>query len=186
MAAPSLEPRCRFSSDPSSIVHNPYGCFGARGVPRPRGYPLSEVHRLSTCELEIRDGDAGSRIGVVQALASHDPDVDAIHGLSHPPGGLLLDHTVVPQGASGCQLRAVPAEAMTPYDAKVSRSTGGLHVMEVELRSSRGQTSLAPQGCAVNTSPTWSCDSITPCLIVCWKKLLRFASPVYSEWRCRG
>lgn len=116
------ESLCRFSSDPSSIAHNPYGCFGAPGVAWPRGYPLSEIHQpnSSTCELEERRGAAGPRIGVVQALANHDPDVDAIYRLTHRRGGLPFDFTAASSGAPECPVRGVPADAMTPYNAQVS------------------------------------------------------------------
>lgn len=116
------QPLPLFSSDPSSIVHNPYGCFGAPGVAWPRGYPLSEVqHQNSnTCELAVRDGVTGPRIAVVQALANYNPDVDAIYRLTYPPGGLPFDFISENLATSGSRLRGVPAEAMTPYNAQVS------------------------------------------------------------------
>lgn len=114
---------CRFSGDPSSIVHDPYGCFGAPGVAWPRGYPLSKVRsqNANTCELAAsREGVATQRIGVVQALANHDPDTDAIYRLTSAPGGLPFDFTATPLGAPECRLVDIPAEAMAPHNAQVS------------------------------------------------------------------
>ena len=107
----------RFSGHPSSSVHNPYGCFGAPGVAWPRGYPLSAIQDDSpaACEVVGVDGTSAPRIGVVQALANHDPDVDAIYRLTHPPGGLPFGFT------QEAPLRGVPAEKMTPYNAQVTK-----------------------------------------------------------------
>ncbi|CAM9486179.1 unnamed protein product [Ectocarpus sp. 8 AP-2014] len=112
----------RFSGHPSSSVHNPYGCFGAPGVSWPRGYPLSAIqddspHHSAYCDV---DGISGSRIGVVQALANHDPDVDAIYRLTYPPGGLPFSFNPGAPGTPESTLRGVPADKMTPYNAQAT------------------------------------------------------------------
>lgn len=115
----------RFSGHPSSTVHNPYGCFGAPGVSWPRGYPLRAIqddspHHSGYCDV---DGISGSRIGVVQALANHDPDVDAIYRLTHPPGALPFSFNPGAPGTPESTLRGVPADKMTPYNAQVRQPT---------------------------------------------------------------
>eukprot|EP00903_Cladosiphon_okamuranus_P008646 g8290.t1 len=112
----------RFSGQPASSVHNPYGCFGAPGVAWPRGYPLSAIqdHSPAACEAVGVDGNGRPRIGVVQALANHDPDVDAIYRLTHPPGGLPFSFNLGSPGTTETSLRGVPAEKMTPYNAQAT------------------------------------------------------------------
>lgn len=124
----------RFSVDSSSIVHNPYGCFGAPGVVWPRGYPLSEIqdHGSTACEVTANDGRTAPRIGVVQALANHDPDVDAIYRLTHPPGALPFSFSPGSPNTHKSALRGVPAQTMTPYNAQVS-TTGSLVIAVCKL-----------------------------------------------------
>lgn len=119
----------RFSGHPSSFVHNPYGCFGAPGVAWPRGYPLSAIQDDSPaiCEVVEVDRISGRRIGVVQALANHDPDVDAIYRLTHPPGGLPFSFKPGSPGTPETSLRGVPAEKMTPYNAQVRKPIATHH-----------------------------------------------------------
>ncbi|CAN0340873.1 unnamed protein product [Ectocarpus sp. 6 AP-2014] len=111
----------RFHTDASAIVHNPYPCFGAPGVVWPRGYPLDKVQPVnsSTCSTE---GAMGSQvIGVVQALANHDPDVDAMYRMTYPPGGLPFSFVAEDSSkAETRNLRAVPASAFTPYNAQAT------------------------------------------------------------------
>lgn len=68
------------------------------------------------------DGVSGMRIGVVQALANHDPDVDAIYRLTFPPGGLPFSFGPGSPATEGRPLRGVPAGSMAPYNAQVSSS----------------------------------------------------------------
>lgn len=141
----------RFSGDSSSVVHNPYGCFGAPGVAWPRGYPLSEIlnHGSTACEVEADDGRTASRIGVVQALANHDPDVDAIYRLTHPPGGLPFSFDAESSSTHESPLRGVPAQTMTPYNAQVS-TAGSLVIVIVcafqQLFQTGNPTILQPNG----------------------------------------
>lgn len=139
---------CFSRSDPSSKVHNPYGCFGAPDIAWPRGYPLSEIqHQGSdTCELAARDhGIAGPRIGVVQSLANHDPDVDAIYRLTYPPGGLPFKFTPKSPAAPGSRLRGVPAETMTPFNSQVITSHRLLTYSGLKRRSASSVLPLRPR-----------------------------------------
>lgn len=110
----------RFHSDPSAIVHNPYPCFGAPGLVWPRGFPLNKVQpeESSICSLE---GAMDSQvIGVVQALANHYPDVDAIYRMTYPPGGLPFAFAAKDSSkAETRDLRVVPTSTFTPYNAQV-------------------------------------------------------------------
>ncbi|CAN0466502.1 unnamed protein product, partial [Laminaria digitata] len=85
-------PTTTFSLGPHAAVHNPYGCFGGPANVWPKGFPLDSINNpeYSGCEstaVEALDGVPGGeprQIGVVQALANHDPDVDAIYRLTFP------------------------------------------------------------------------------------------------------
>lgn len=118
-----------FAVGPEASVHNPYGCFGGPGNVWPRGFPLDSINDADSnrCD-EVAVDPAGEnappeegwRLGVVQALANHDPDVDAVYRLTYPPGGLPFDFQVpdpVPEGMSS--LKIVPPAAFTPYNAQV-------------------------------------------------------------------
>lgn len=59
-------------------------------------------------------------LGVVQALANHDPDVDAVYRLTFPPGGLPFDFEAGPmRELEEGGLKVIPPEAFTPYNAQV-------------------------------------------------------------------
>lgn len=122
-----------FAVGPEAIAHNPYGCFGGPANVWPRGFPLDAVNdddstRCDVVAVSESDGVEGKArpLGVVQALANHDPDVDAIYRLTFPPGGLPFSFegsTEPPAGDSS--LKVVPPAAFTPYNAQVrTRSTG--------------------------------------------------------------
>lgn len=116
-----------FAVGPEATVHNPYGCFGGPANVWPRGFPLEAVNDNDSTRCDVvvvseRDGVEGKArpLGVVQALANHDPDVDAIYRLTYPPGGLPFSFegsTAPPEGDS--VLKAVPPAAFTPYNAQV-------------------------------------------------------------------
>lgn len=118
-----------FAVGPEAFVHNPYGCFGGPGNVWPRGFPLDAINDADStrCDLvSVEDalgeaGPEGRPLGVVQALANHDPDVDAVYRLTYPPGGLPFDFEAdeepLPEGMS--PLKIVPPDAFTPYNAQV-------------------------------------------------------------------
>ncbi|CAN0474108.1 unnamed protein product, partial [Ectocarpus sp. 12 AP-2014] len=111
----------RFHGEPSAFVHNPYPCFGAPGLVWPRGFPLNKVQPKESSNCNLESGMDIQVIGVVQALASHYPDVDAIYRMTHPPGGLPF--TFAAEDASKAEtrdLRVVPASTFTPYNAQAT------------------------------------------------------------------
>lgn len=92
---------------------NPYPFFGASKA-WPRGIPLDQV-RDSTADtrtVEVSQGH-GRKIGVIQSLANHDPDVDAIYRLS----SLSL-----PFSFSDAEVLAAlqPHTLMCPYNAQAT------------------------------------------------------------------
>lgn len=130
-----------FSSAAPAVAHNPYPCFGAPGGTWPRGFPLGRVQdeQTSMCNVTLGDDrDSGSnvgesddggrvdgrrrRIGVVQALANNEPDVDAIYRLTRPFGALPIsfDQESPAQPSGSRQLRVIPASTFTPYNAQVN------------------------------------------------------------------
>lgn len=126
-----------FSGAPSTVVHNPYPCFGGSGNSWPRGFPLDAINdgMSSLCDVAapastLSKKSVPKKLAVVQALANHDPDVDAIYRLTYPPGGLPFDfddsQTTLPGHAEKdlSFLRGVPEGALTPYNAQVCGSSG--------------------------------------------------------------
>lgn len=117
-----------FAVGPEAFVHNPYGCFGGPANVWPRGFPLDSINDPDSTRCDEVAVDASGeeveepwRLGVVQTLANHDPDVDAVYRLTYPPGGLPFDfpggQEPVPEGES--PLKIVPPAAFTPYNAQV-------------------------------------------------------------------
>mmetsp|Transcript_12756 Transcript_12756/g.43182 ORF Transcript_12756/g.43182 Transcript_12756/m.43182 type:complete len:529 (-) Transcript_12756:167-1753(-) len=103
---------------------NPYPLFGSRrgdtGEPEfawPRGFPLEA---LRTCASAAEDPASGAKaaprsaVGIVQSLAGHDPDVDAIYRLRHH---LPLDF----EGrGTGVGPVALPAGTVAPLNAQAT------------------------------------------------------------------
>lgn len=109
----------RFSGDASSLVHNPYACFGGPGNVWPRGFPLDAINESGSRVCDIDTTRESRPIGVIQALANHDPDVDAIYRLTYPPGGLPFDFNGEPSPSGESPVRVVPDSGFTPYNAQV-------------------------------------------------------------------
>ena len=109
----------RFLGDQSAVVHNPYPCFGGPGNVWPRGFPLGAVNEESSVPCNVVEEENGETrsLGVVQSLANHDPDVDAIYRLTYPAGSLPFDFEDSPPGEER-PLRVVPDFSMTPYNAQ--------------------------------------------------------------------
>ena len=65
---------------------NPYIFMGANvsGSVWPRGFPLDCIHSASASNVEIKNDIEVESIGIIQSLANHDPDVDAIFRLTQP------------------------------------------------------------------------------------------------------
>lgn len=92
------------ASDHQLTAFNPYPSFGARQA-WPRGLPLDEIRSSSstvTCNGSVPSLLAGDivdemvamDVGVIQSLANHDPDVDAIYRLSPLPLPFSFDADV--------------------------------------------------------------------------------------------
>lgn len=90
---------------------NPYAFFTDRFI-WPRGFPL-ELVRNSFSETSTRQVDtSGSSLGVIQALANGDPDVDAIYRLTGP----RLENVEFEQNAP----LLIPETAFTPFNSQVT------------------------------------------------------------------
>jgi len=94
---------------------NPYPFFGAP-LAWPRGFPLDEVRASTTTRLAARvvQEDKPRSIGVIQSLANHDPDVDAIYRMSTLP--LPFDF----QSPRDPVLGIRPGYNMCPYNAQAT------------------------------------------------------------------
>ena len=78
---PSITPQSWLVAD-NSGVFNPYPMFvHLNDVAWPRGFPLTQIQNASTWKEPTLITDNAS-IGVVQSLANHDPDMDAIWRLT--------------------------------------------------------------------------------------------------------
>lgn len=105
--------------EPANYPHtyfNPYPVMGAPSSPCwPRGYPLEHIKDVnhSTVLSSMTKIDLAERevVGIVQTLANHDPDVDAIYRLLQP-----LPFSFPSRGP----LVAVPRSAMAPYNAQAT------------------------------------------------------------------
>ncbi|KAI8816569.1 uncharacterized protein EV422DRAFT_279122 [Fimicolochytrium jonesii] len=94
---------------------NPYPIMGAPTA-WPRGFPLEQIKNGSTIPTSD-EGLLGSwdaqKIGVIQSLANHDPDVDAIYRLTRP---LPLYF----ERPSPNEILLIPRNTLTPYNAQAT------------------------------------------------------------------
>ncbi len=96
-------------------TYNPYPALGAPTHPSwPRGLPLDDI-KVSNCSDKPlkRDKMKASSLGVLQSLAEHEPDVDAIFRLTMPIPFMFkrlleTEHLMVPLGS------------FTPYNAQAT------------------------------------------------------------------
>ncbi|XP_022084642.1 probable glycosyltransferase STELLO2 [Acanthaster planci] len=92
-------------------VWNPYPTFGQNTKVWPRGFPLSRIKDQST-KIAAESGKAlPQQVGVVQFLAQHDPDVDAIYRLTSE---LPFDFNPTPRRL------VVPKRMFSPYNAQAT------------------------------------------------------------------
>jgi len=101
-----------------SLVLNPYPIMGANVFPVwPRGFPLERIisnsssssNRIPVATVKVES----SSVGILQSLANHDPDVDAIYRLTQP---LPFDF---PRRANS-QALLVPIGCYSPYNAQAT------------------------------------------------------------------
>jgi hypothetical protein len=103
-----------------SLVFNPYPLMGMTKNPCwPRGFPLDRIKPNSssvTHEIPMvaTDKVRPSDVGIVQYLANHDPDVDAIYRLTQP-----LPFTFPQKGPT----LLVPKGSYAPYNAQATLHT---------------------------------------------------------------
>ncbi|XP_038075300.1 probable glycosyltransferase STELLO1 [Patiria miniata] len=91
---------------------NPYPQFGANTKMWPRGFPLSRITDPATKRVDVINGTvAARRAGVVQFLAQHDPDIDAIYRLTNE---LPYEFDPAPRRLF------VPERVMSPYNAQAT------------------------------------------------------------------
>ncbi|CAN0343703.1 unnamed protein product, partial [Ascophyllum nodosum] len=117
-----------FRGDESAVVHNPYPCFGGPGNVWPRGFPLNAINEESSVPCGViaekkyrhKRREAPRPLGVLQSLANHDPDVDAIYRLTYPEGCLPFNFEDSPSSAGESPPRVVPDHSMTPYNAQAT------------------------------------------------------------------
>ena len=100
-----------------SVVLNPYPLMGANVAPVwPRGFPLERIvsnsssarKEIPTMPVEVDK----TAVGILQSLANHDPDVDAIYRLTMP---LPFDFP----RRGNTQALMVPIGSYSPYNAQV-------------------------------------------------------------------
>ncbi|CAM9705879.1 unnamed protein product [Ectocarpus sp. 4 AP-2014] len=165
----SAEHELSFFSRPSTGVHNPYPCFGGAGVVWPRGFPPAKIRDKSSsmCGVVMGGGGAGDqRVGVVQALADNNPDVDTLYRMTCAPGGSPLSFVEDSPPLPGSSLRLVPAWTFSPYNAKATLHFpvafwGMLLPVTVHERVSDiwrsyfTQTLLPSAGAVVGFAPPW-------------------------------
>lgn len=99
------------------IVFNPYPSMGGPPHSWPRGFPLDRVKKSLSPMTFQSDSVALSTIGVIQSLADHDPDVDAIYRMTSSP----LPFNFNPDSSvSGDRLLVVPSCKYSPYNAQAT------------------------------------------------------------------
>ena len=103
--------------DVEQIAINPYPLLGAQYFAWPRGFPLDFIRENGTQPTEAQIVEMNSlvgSVGVIQALANEDPDVDAIYRLQRE----------LPFGFNGLfqknKLLLVPLDSYIPWNAQAT------------------------------------------------------------------
>ncbi len=96
-------------------VLNPYPALGSTHFSWPRGFPLTEIKSVDKTPKWFNTSANGSlrNVGVVQALANHDPDVDAIYRLQRKLPLNFLSY-------SEAMILPVPLGIMSPFNAQAT------------------------------------------------------------------
>jgi hypothetical protein len=100
----------------SSISFNPYLLMGVPHLPSwPRGYPLEHIKSDYSQVNLVKTNIDIDNIGIIQSLANHDPDMDAIYRLTqHIPFDFPSTG-----GGEGLTV-AVPKTSYSPYNAQTT------------------------------------------------------------------
>lgn len=108
------------------LVVNPYPLMGATNSPCwPRGFPL-ECIQFNEIEFAVTNGKHATKfnsstIGVLQSLANHDPDVDAIYRLTQPlPFDFPLAINTHHKEENSNLPLVVPKGVYSPYNAQAT------------------------------------------------------------------
>ncbi|XP_013389154.1 probable glycosyltransferase STELLO2 [Lingula anatina] len=98
----------------SKTLWNPYPFFSQYKDSWPRGFPLEKIKDNATKTQSVTDQLPNTNIGIIQSLADHEPDVDALYRLTQPlPFGFR----------QGNEYYAVPYGIMVPYNAQATLHT---------------------------------------------------------------
>ena len=103
-------------TQPQFDVLNPYPALGSTHFAWPRGFPLTEIKSMKKTPKQWNTKPANTslkNIGVVQAIANFDPDVDAIYRLQRQ-----LPLNFVPK--SDAIILPVPLGTMSPFNAQAT------------------------------------------------------------------
>ena len=116
-------------ASPSNIIHshqshvyNPYPNFeslnvkdGSPAFVWPRGFPLDLITDESTWKAGrgIKESSTTGLVTIVQSLADHDPDVDALYRLT---SSLPIRF----QSGGSSKLEVIPSGTMTPFNAQAT------------------------------------------------------------------
>ena len=103
--------------DVNETTLNPYPLFGAETFSWPRGFPLEDIKNPSQqpvkAQLLSTVLKTGERLGVIQALANVDPDVDAIYRLQRK-----IPFNFV--GSRKSDVFVVPHQSFVPWNAQAT------------------------------------------------------------------
>ena len=103
-------------SQPLGDVLNPYLALGSTHFAWPRGFPLTQINTEAKTPKPFNTRHVNAslqNIGVVQALANHDPDVDAIYRLQRK---LPLNFRTTSEAI----VLPVPLGTMSPFNAQAT------------------------------------------------------------------
>ena len=108
-------------------IFNPYPTFAPTRFLWPRGQPLESIHDCVTVTEDGAERHVSlADVGVVQSLANHDPDVDAIFRLSHNHLPIDFDSGAAsaaesnPTGGVLPLSRALPIGTLAPFNAQAT------------------------------------------------------------------
>ena len=96
-------------------TYNPYPVLGAPTLPSwPRGFPLEDIKETSSRNAHLKSAEVeASSIGVLQSLAEHQPDVDAIFRLT-----MLVPFQF--NRSTETRHLLIPPGSYTPYNAQAT------------------------------------------------------------------
>jgi STELLO glycosyltransferases len=121
--APTAPPRSKLwqiqpISSHECSAFNPYPMMGCTTEPCwPRGLPLPLIKRKDCSVAKHVRPDAGTEPAIIQSLANHDPDVDAIYRLTQPLPFNFAQVTDLPVSQTGMLL---PAGTYAPFNAQAT------------------------------------------------------------------